>query len=277
MIKNVLRKLLPAWLTAVKRNCGGINKNTSFFAGQLAKPDINDDEYLKIINALIFENGVRKSTKFNRNSELIRTLIAEKKIGWEKDSLTVLDVGASVGIDALGNLEALKIKYPVKEYVLGDLYTTILYDTANQLIFDEYGNVVQALFSDYFVTMNFEFKYWIEPLYHLYNIYKTKRLKKHFKDAVPAEKQTVIIPLLYKKVMSDNVFKQQKINVFEPLNRKFDLIICMNLLQPRYFKQELIESGNRNLINALNPKGYLITGVTDNYDVISEGSFPSNV
>lgn len=268
MIKKMIKKMSPGWLIASRRNCGGFNSDTSLFAGRLAEKSINDVEWLQLVNALIFYNGVRKSTKFFRNAPIIEKLFSERAVSWERSPLNVLDIGASVGIDALGNLEAIQKFTTVKKYVLGDLFTELHYDVDRQLIFDQDDRLLQILFDDYFVNLNFEFKYHLEPLFHVRNIIKTKRMRRSQRVTEASGGERVIIPLVYPPVEKNPVFEASRINVFEPLTDKFDLIICMNLLQTRYFSRNMIELGNRNLISALSPGGYLITGVTDNYRII---------
>ena len=54
-------------------------------------------------------------------------------------SISILDVGASIGVDALSNYEVLKKKMTVHHYTLGDLYTEIQYDKKRGLVFDQDG------------------------------------------------------------------------------------------------------------------------------------------
>lgn len=269
MIKKTIRKILPPWLRAIHRNCGGFNPDVTLFAGRLTSGEITDDKWLKMVNALIFENGVRKSTRFNRNAPVLERLIADGTLRWDKRGIKVLDMGASVGIDAIGNLKVLSKHFRVNRYTLGDLYTEIQYDTFTQRIFDQAGNIVQVLLPNGFITLNFEFKYRIEPLFHWQNRRKTLKLKKQLAGVKPNPDDTITIPLIYPPVKDNPVFTLEKVNVFEPMQEKYDLIICMNLLQPRYFPQQMIDLGNQNLLESLNPGGLLLTGVTDGYRVES--------
>jgi hypothetical protein len=263
MIKKTIRKILPPWLRAINRNCGGFNPDATLFAGRLLSPDLTDDQWLKMVNALIFGNGVRKSTRFNRNAPVLERLIADGTLRWDKPGIKVLDMGASVGIDAIGNLAVLSKHFKVSRYTLGDLYTEVQYDTFTQRIYDHDGNLIQVLLPNGFATLNFEFKYRIEPLFHWQNRRKTGKLKKQLAGVKPNPETTIPIPLIYPPVKENPVFNLKKVSVFEPMAEKYDLIICMNLLQPRYFPQDMIDLGNQNLLNSLSPGGVLLTGVTE--------------
>ncbi len=268
MIRKLLRKISPRWLIATGRNCGGFNRNTSLFAGKLADKEITDEEWLKLVNALIFYNGVRKSTKFWRNAPVLEKLLSDKTLQWNNKPIRVLDIGSSVGIDAIGNLEVLEKYTEVNQYVLGDLFTALEYDVSGQKIFDQDGRLVQILLDNCFVNLNFEFKYYLEPVFHILNLIKTWKIRNRNTAITPPAGGTIPIPLIYPPVIRNPLFHSSRINVFEPLDEKFDLIICMNLLQTRYFSRSMIELGNMNLAGALTSGGILVTGVTDSYRII---------
>jgi chemotaxis methyl-accepting protein methylase len=57
-------------------------------------------------------------------------------------------------------------------------------------------------------------------------------------------------------------------NVFEPIDDRFDLVICMHLLVSRYFAQEQIERGIANLAASLAVGGSVVVGATEAFRVI---------
>jgi SAM-dependent methyltransferase len=270
MTKKILRKILPSWLGAARRNCGGFNRDTTLFAGYLSEEDAGEDLWIRRLNALIFANGVRKSTRLHRNAPILKELLGNGTLQWEKPSIRVLDIGASAGLDALSNLQALQQHQTVDRYVLGDLYTELLWDKRSNRVFDQDGKVVQQLLDNRFINLNFEFKYAIEPLFHLLNMANTRRWKQRLAGARPHPECAVTIPLVYPSVAANPLFTCQRVDVFGPMTEEYDLVICMNLLQRRYFSVKQIEQGNRNLLRSLTPGGILLTGVSDTWRVMTK-------
>jgi len=267
-LRKTIRKLIPRWLRGIRRNCGGYNPDHDLFAGRLLEQTLSDEQWVRLVNALIFPNGVRKSTRINRNANLLETLIHSGQLDALPQEINLLDMGASVGIDASGNLAVLEKFRKVNRYVMADLYTELLYDTEAQRIFDQDGHLLQQATSRGFIAFYFEFKYRIEPLFHWLNLQRTKRLRKKLMGATPNPAHTITIPLIYPKAQQHPYVQPLRANVFHPLQERFDLILCLNLLQPRYFTEAEIELGNKNLVEALKPGGLLITGVTDHYRLI---------
>jgi hypothetical protein len=271
--RKILRKAAPRWLRGIRRNCGGYNPDRSLFAGRLTDPQLTAEEWIRLVNALIFPNGVRKSTRINRNSNLLKQLIQAGHLDTLPPEITVLDMGASVGIDASGNLDVLARNRKVSRYVMADLYTELLYETATQRIFDQDGMLLQQALKEGFFAFYFEFKYRIEPLFHWRNLQRTRRMKRKLRGIFPDQKHTITIPLIYPEAKEHPVIQSIRANVFQPIHERYDVILCMNLLQRRYFSDTEIERGNQNLAEALNPGGLLITGVTDAYQLIRYGEY----
>ncbi len=270
-IRTWLKRILPPWLLAIRRNCGGRNRETSLFAANLLKPDLSESMYQRIASALIFSNGVRKSTHTGRNAPILQALFERKEIGFP-GIIRVLDIGASLGTDAISNLEVISRYVGVESYTMSDLYTNLLYDPDRKIIFDQDGNLLQVLGRRHFTSLNFEYKYRIEHLYHLFNRLYTARLKKRYQEVKPETGRIIHIPLVYPSLLSNPRFRTARMDVFQPIGERYDLIICMNLLQTRYFSHIMIEAGIKNLKNALFPGGFLLTGVTDQYRLIRAGN-----
>ncbi len=261
-IKSLAKKILPPWLLAFRRHCGGFHRDPRFFAANLLDPDLPSAMYSRIASHLIFPNGVRKSTYPGRNATVLEALFAEGRFS-SATPLKVLDIGASFGMDSQSNLEAILKYCPVDSYVLGDLYTSLLYDPETGVVFDEEGNPVQVRLRQGFVNLYFEFKYPIEKIYHLINRYKTAKILKQYQGIKPNARKAITIPLFHPEVLQNPVFKTARLNVFGKIPDKFNLIICINLLQTRYFNEDKVAEGIRNLQNCLLPGGVLVTGVTD--------------
>ncbi|MFO7722579.1 MAG: hypothetical protein R6V49_05070 [Bacteroidales bacterium] len=259
---NIIKRILPQRLAALRKNCGGRNRDIALFGGNLLNQGLSTAQYLQIAGALIFRNGVRKSTHAGRNAPVINAIFDHERISF-KAPVKVLDIGASLGIDAMGNLKTIEEHIPVESYTLGDLYTELHYDPEQKLLFDQDGNLLQILFYNHFVNLNFEFKYPLQKIVQCRNRKYTRRIARTYKKVKPISNQIIQVPLVHPSVGSNPKFRMERLDVFAPLKEKFDLIICMNLLQTRYFDKDEVNAGIRNLLNALRPGGVLITGVTD--------------
>lgn len=261
-IKNLARKVLPAWLLAIRRHCGGYHRDERLFAASLLNTDLPTDFYSRIASHLIFPNGVRKSTYTGRNAPLLEALFTKE--GYQPNGpLKILDIGASFGMDSMSNLNAISRYCEVESYTLADLYTEVLYDPEAGIIFDHNGIPVQVRRSKGFVNLWFEFKYPVEKFYHILNQYKTRRIIHQFKHKKPDPARVIPIPLFHPEVLKNSIFRTKQLDVFSPVPETYDLVICLNLLQTRYFDAEKVALGIQNLKNCLNTGGVLVTGVTD--------------
>jgi SAM-dependent methyltransferase len=269
-VANILKRLLPQRLTALRKNCGGRNRNTGLFSANLLQQGISTEQYLQIAGALIFRNGVRKSTHEGRNAPVISSILNRLNLSF-RGPVKVLDIGASLGLDATGNLEAIEKHFPIVSYTLGDLYTELLYDPEQKLVFDQDENLLQILFYNHFVNLNFEFKYSFQRIVQCRNRKYTRRIARTYKKVKPIKTQIVKIPLIHPSVGANPKFSAERMDVFNPLKEQYDLIICMNLLQPRYFSGRMVQKGIDNLTSALRPGGALITGVTDRPRIFADG------
>lgn len=227
-------------------NCGGENRNKNLFAGNLLIEKLYDRDCEKIANALIFRNQTRKTTHAGRNVPILKEVIANKSISFSKP-ISVLDIGSSFGLDSLSNYEVLRNKYEIDSYVLGDLYTEILYDQKRGLIFDQDGNLLQVLRKKGFVSINFEFKYPYQKFSNFHKFYLPKKLKEQY----VFNKNTVIsIKLIHPKLRSKklaSIFTLKRVDIFSDIKEKYDLILCFHLLTERYFTKEQINNAKEKI------------------------------
>jgi hypothetical protein len=261
------------------------NHRSSNFAGNLS---LVKDEYLKssgkerkllsarfdaIIDNLVMKNGVKKTTYSMRHNRMVSAIFSEKKIRIEKDKLKVLDIPSSVGTSSLDIYEILSQHYKISSYVLGDLYLKIYYDAERACIYDEEGNLLQTKLRKQFFDI-------YRPLVSgdTYNIVtdclllpvnlRSWYLKKKYRFREDAHYHPIMLlhPDVERK-LNDGIFSIRKIDVFEEIKEKFDMIISFNLLQKNYFPRKLIQRGKENLVNALSEGGLLIMGNTVSFSV----------
>src|SRR5262245_57815250 len=66
-----IARALPESVKGAFANCGGTNADPTRFAGRLAEHDLSDEDFIKVLHALILANGTRKSTAPARNREVM--------------------------------------------------------------------------------------------------------------------------------------------------------------------------------------------------------------
>jgi hypothetical protein len=264
-----LRSLVPDKIAGAVANCGGTNWRRGRFAGNIVRSDLTSDEYVAICHSLIFPNGVRKTTSPTRNTQVMRKLL---ELGYlvRKPSIRVLEVGASAGLDALATWELLRERGTVERYDLGDLFTELHYDEERGLIFDQDGHLLQVDLGSRFVAIYFAYNYWFQRFTNLPKRVHPWLLQRRLRHDPVARK--IVIPLVHSKLglgSTDTPFRSKRMDVFEPIDERYDLVICMHLLVERYFDRSTIARGTQNLAAALAPGGTLIVGATERFDVIT--------
>ena len=263
-----LRAQAPHRIVSVLSNCGGTNWASGRFAGNLADGTISEEEFTAICHALIFPNGVRKTTKRGRNTAVFRDLVDTGALTLPA-AARVLDIGASGGLDALATLDLLSQRSVVSKYMLGDLYTCVLYDRERGLVFDEDHNLLQVRRGRSFVSVNFSYNFDFQRLTNLPKRIRPWLLRRRY--AYRAGPNVVRLPLAHPQLAIDSPgspFQLRRMNVFEPIADVFDLVICMHLLVPRYFAPQQIEAGIRNLSAAVAIGGSLVVGAAEDFRVI---------
>ncbi len=250
-ITSKLKALVPPHIAAFLGNCGGANRRRARFAGNLLRHDLTEAEFLAIYHSLIFPNGVRKTTAPERNSMVMRRVLEAGYVGRKK--IRVLEVGASAGLDALATWKLLRgAGCDVERYDLGDLFTEVRYDRRRGLVFDEDGRLLQVDLGSRFVAIYFSYNH---PLQRITNLPKRLRpwaLKRRLKYDPSAP--VVRIPLVHPDLgvaRGDTPFRLKRMNVFDPIDERYDLVVCMHLLVERYFDQATIDRAVDNLARSL--------------------------
>lgn len=261
-LRRLGQTLVPRRLLDLFANCGGWNPRSSRFAGSLATGTVDDEQLLAICHSLIFPNGVRKTTSGSRNVTTLNKLLDDGLLPLKAD-LDVLDIGASIGLDATSTLRLLETRNTVRSYTLGDRYASILYDRRRNAVFDEDHHLLQVRRHLGFTSVNFSYN---EPAQKLINLPKRLRpwlieRQLQFED----HPDVLRIPLVHPSIRLDgrSPFKLRSVDVFEPIDETYDLIICMHLLVPRYFSAETIALGEKNLASSLRVGGALVVGASE--------------
>ncbi len=270
------KAFVPESVKGAIASCGGWDPRGHRFAGNLARPDLTEQEFLGICDALILPNGTRKTTGPARNRLLLTQLCDRGLLAHAATPhVRVLDVGASAGLDALSNLEILSSVTKVDEYVLGDLHTAVLYDRARGLVFDEDGNLLQVRRGRGYVAMHFSYAFEFQRFTHapkkLRPFVMRHSTAKDLRPPPDAERLPIVHPAL-RLGAPDSPFRVRRMDVFAPVPDRFDLVICLHLLVSRYFSPSKIEEGEKNLARALNVGGTLVVGSREDFRLVTRTS-----
>ncbi|MGC4079564.1 MAG: hypothetical protein QM702_21485 [Rubrivivax sp.] len=274
MIQTVIAKArawMPESVKGAIASCGGWDPRGHRFAGHLARPDLTEKEFLGVCDALILPNGTRKTTGPARNAILIRKLLDRGLLGKPR---TALDVGASAGLDALTTVELLSTVTTIDEYVLGDLHTAVLYDRERGLVFDEDGNLLQVARGRGYVAMHFSYAFDFQRVTHAPKKVRPFLMRKTGADRLAPNGAVERLPIVHPrmKLGPPGPFRLRRMDVFAPVEGRFDLVICLHLLVSRYFSAAKIREGEENLARALNVGGTLLVGSREDFRLIKRVS-----
>lgn len=262
-IGTLVRKLVPRPARVVAANCGGRNLRGSRFAGRLADGQLSDDEFLAICHSLIFPNGVRKTTSPARNTATLEKVLASVELAPELD---VLEVGASIGVDAKATFDLLSSRAAVRSYTLGDLYPAVLYDRERRAVFDDERNLLQVKDRLGFTSIHFAYDETARRAQKLVHVPKRVRpwlLSRRiaYRDGAAVTRIPLVHPSI--RLGGDSPFRLEKIDVFGHIPGAYDLVVCMHLLVSRYWSAETIARGERNLARTLRVGGTLVVGAAE--------------
>jgi hypothetical protein len=217
-----------------------------------------------IVDQLAMPNGVTKTTHADRLGRILSAVLSAVHL--PHSEIRVLDLPASTGIASLECLALLNEKFRVTSYLLGDLYHRVLYDPRRCCIFDEQGNLLQVAFKRLFFSL-----YWAYEFSNRYtfstacltfprNVIAWYLRKRYHFEPGNAYRELLIVHPKVERVLGCGVCRLEKMDVFEPIAGRYDLILSFNLLQRSYFPADAIETGTKNLAASLSEGGLLIIG-----------------
>src|SRR5207237_7964558 len=73
----------------------------------------------------------------------------------------------------------------------------------------------------------------------------------------------VLIRVLHTDVetqVETGAFTLKRLDVFKPIDGRYDVILCFNLLLPDYFREDQVAKGHENLTHAMRQQGLLSMG-----------------
>ena len=223
-------------------------------------------QFKGIVDALVMKNGVKKSTHPMRQNRILRQVLADPRCRLDSGPITVLELPASTGVTALDNFATLSQRYGIEAYVLGDLFWHLHYDTDRECIFDEDFNLLQVktrkrFFSIYRPARSGE-RYRALAGLMLFPFELASQYLKG-KCRYSATNSNVLIRVLHPDAetrVETGAFTVKRLDVFKPIDGRYDVILCFNLLLPDCFRKDRIAQGTENLTRALRERGLLIMG-----------------
>ena len=84
-----------------------------------------------------------------------------------------------------------------------------------------------------------------------------------YAETVVSDWPNVLIRVLHPDVetqVETGAFTLKRLDVFKPIDGRYDVILCFNLLLPDYFREDQVAKGTENLTHALRQHGLLIMG-----------------
>ena len=258
-----LWKSVRSWLS----NAGGFNWRSRRFAGNLHEA-LEQTERLAILHALIGVNGTRHTTDLGRNSALVKQIVDQHFEAGA--SLRMMDVGCSGGVDARTTVQRLSKTYVIEDVLLADKYIKLLQSEDGKLIFDEDGEPLQKRLRHGFFSFHFA-----TPARSIRIRTSPQRLLAHYlrgRVGSPASDSREV-SLLDPSLRRDNShllspYREMRFDAFKTtIEDTFEVVVCLHLLIPRYFKPEQIDQGRNNLLKLLHTNGILIMGDMENPEV----------
>lgn len=227
-----------------------------------------------IVDGLVMPNGVRKTTYFRRQEEILARILAHEGCTLNAGAIRVLDVPSSAGTDSLRSYAVISRRCQIASYVLGDLCFDIVYDPRRRCVFDEEGNLLQVGLGERFFSIwrahsAGDVFTWLTGLLllplELYAWYLKKRYP--YTESERNIRIRVVHPDV-EALLSEGVLRLAKMDVFRPIDGTYDLILSFNLLQPNYFPPDRIAVGMENLGRALDEGGLMVMGNTESFVVL---------
>jgi hypothetical protein len=230
-------------------------------------------QFLDIMNQLVLENGVRKTTYAERQTAILTAILDDHRFELPAHQVRVLDIPSSIGLTCLDAYALLEPRYQVTSYVMADLYLTVLYDEARGCIYDEQGNLLQVRSGDRFYSIyrphssGDVYRVTARLLFLPHDLI-SRRLKRRY--GFPGHDKVTSLLLLHPEVearLAEGVLKLAKFDVFTNVAGEYDLILSFNLLQKNYFSREQIDRGVHNLAGSLAEGGLLVLGNSESFSV----------
>lgn len=195
-------------------------------------------------------NGTSKTTSKNRFLDLDEWCL--KYISADRQ-LEVHDVAVSSGITSINLFKSLEAGDKLKSFNVSDKYSELSYKGKWIKRFYDSNGVCTFIyvFGLYAIKQTSWFFFMSKFFFSLFS----SKL-----ETPPDGKVTLFHPELMKKVESGEIGILEYDVFSSSINESFDLVRCMNLLNPLQFSDEQIKKAINNLTDSLRESGLLIIG-----------------
>ena len=215
----------------------------------------NDDFYNLVFSHIIVSNGLTKTTRSNRFTDLDETTVELLK---KNGTANLHDIGVSNGITSLELYDKIDVSNIPVRFCLSDKFAKIYYrGNSIKKFYDAEGNLISVNFFFLHFSPRIGKAFFLSRW--LFNLYAKKI------DLAAEKYQEIVLlaPAVYKKIAEGKI-ELLDFDVFETkTSQPFTFLRCLNVLMPAYFSTDRIREGVENLRNNLGEEGYLLLGRTD--------------
>jgi hypothetical protein len=213
--------------------------------------------FIKAIDHLRLKNGTFKTTSQGRFSEIDKALIRLLKN--TRFTVRVHDFAISDGITSFELYQALKENDLQFELHTSDLFSRIVSYRRFPVkrYTDQSGNLIYGSIFNVVGDSRLPNKFWLSKMIGKY-------VERSFCEDSKAE--TLLLNPMILTLIRSGLVKFEEVDVFG-INAddsvKYDVIRCMNVLNPQYFSRDQLKKAIVGLTSILTPRGLVILGRTD--------------
>lgn len=217
--------------------------------------------FVKLIDKIKLANGSYKTTRVDRFGDIDTILIEMLS---SKKSYKIHDIAVSDGITSIELQKRLEHNNINHTLTISDKFSKLYFNTRNGLsvYYDEDGNILMASFLGIHINERLSWKYFLSKFLGILfsKTLSNKRDKESNKD-----KEILLLNPETREGITNGKIEFKYFDVFEQeaSPTKYDIIRCMNILNPIYFNEAEIKRAIKSIAESLNDDGILIVGRTE--------------
>lgn len=255
-------------------------KNASISLYEEACNQENADTLVeRILFTFSDERGAYKRTyskRFEVFDEQVCEMLRENFDG--ASSLTFHDAGVSDGRTAVDFFRKVNNFFPKVHYTASD-YDPIIHIVEKghlKIAVSDSGRLLEILWSPFVFNMMKRDAYLYFPLNHiikniLYYCRVVPLLKSYKKGKILSKKIRLFSPAAINLEKENKKFHLCKYNLLFPMEKKYNVIRAMNVLNPSYFSNQQFGEIINNIYASLEDDGIFITGSNQDADTLVDG------
>jgi hypothetical protein len=217
----------------------------------------SEDTFFEAIRQVRLPNGTFKTTINNRFHDLDKEFLPLLNV---EKTYSIHDIGTSDGITAVNLIDGLDIKDISYDFSISDKFSDIyLYkkgllkyfiNAEDNILFADLGGI---MFNQYLSNRFFLSKF------------LGKFLPQKAHNNIENKKTVLLINPRTKDCINKNKLNFFNYDLFNPSSNPgtFDIVRCMNLLNPRLFSEDLLRKGIKNIFESVKNDGLMVIGRTN--------------